>query len=168
MSGRKPNALLMKQLKQLSKNPPEGIYVGLVDDDIYEWQVMVEGPEGTLFEGGYFPARLSFPVEFPLKPPSMRFTTPGFWHPNIYPDGKVCISILHEHKEDKMNSQELMSEKWRPVLSVEAVLVSVLSMLDAPNFSSPANIDASVQCRNDPGAYKKQVKRIVRLSQEAL
>lgn len=32
-------------------------------------------------EGGFFKARLSFPPEFPLLPPKMRFVTP-MWHPN--------------------------------------------------------------------------------------
>ena len=63
----------------------------------------------------------------------------------MYKDGKVCISILHEAKADEFNTQEKMSEKWRPILGPEAVLVSVLSMLSDPNFESPANIDASVR-----------------------
>lgn len=32
-------------------------------------------------------------------------------HPNVYKDGKVCISILHEAKADEFNTQEKMSEK---------------------------------------------------------
>jgi hypothetical protein len=57
--------------------------------------------------------------EFPNKPPVMTFLTKGFWHPNVYKDGKVCISILHEAKADEFNTQEKMSEKWRPILGVE-------------------------------------------------
>eukprot|EP00494_Astrolonche_serrata_P003431 UN03437 len=92
-----------------------------------------------------FPCSLTFPKDFPNRPPVMKFLTPGFWHPNVYKDGKVCISILHEAKEDALNPQERMDEKWRPIISVEAVLISVISMLADPNFSSPANVDASVQ-----------------------
>ena len=44
-------------------------------------------------EGGVFKATLSFPPEYPLQPPKMKFITP-MWHPNIYADGNVCISIL--------------------------------------------------------------------------
>jgi hypothetical protein len=62
-------------------------------------------------EGGYFPCLLEFPKEYPNKPPVMTFTTKGFWHPNVYKDGKVCISILHEAKADEFNQQEKMSEK---------------------------------------------------------
>jgi len=98
----------------------------------------------------------------------MRFITPGFWHPNVYKDGTVCISILHEAKEDAFNTQEAMSEKWRPILGVEGILVSVLSMLGEPNASSPANIDASVEFKDKPEEYKKRIRRLVRQSQDAL
>ena len=66
------------------------------------------------------------------------------WHPNIYADGKVCISILHAPGEDNMNSQETAEERWRPILGVESILISVISMLNDPNIDSPANIDASI------------------------
>ena len=66
------------------------------------------------------------------------------WHPNIYADGKVCISILHAPGEDNMNAQEKPEERWRPILGVEAILISVISMLNDPNIDSPANIDASI------------------------
>ena len=37
----------------MTKNPPEGISVGLADDDdMYTWEVMIIGPDGTLYEGG--------------------------------------------------------------------------------------------------------------------
>jgi len=159
--------LLMNQLKELTKNPVDGFSIGLVDDsNIYEWQVMIEGPVGTLFEGGLFPAVLKFPQDYPDKPPEMKFLMPGFWHPNVYPDGRVCISILHEAKEDHFNEQELITEKWRPILGVESILVSVVSMLSDPNLESPANIDASVQFKNDLEAYKKRVRKMVRDSLE--
>jgi ubiquitin-conjugating enzyme E2 G1 len=120
------------------------------------------------FEGGLFPSLLTFPKEYPNKPPEMKFTTPGFWHPNIHEDGKVCISILHEAKEDQFNEQELMSEKWRPILGPGAVLISVLSMLGDPNPDSPANIDASVEYKNDRPAFKKRIRKLVRQSLESL
>mmetsp|Transcript_25881 Transcript_25881/g.41071 ORF Transcript_25881/g.41071 Transcript_25881/m.41071 type:complete len:192 (-) Transcript_25881:607-1182(-) len=160
--------ILARQLKELQKNS-DGFSVGLADDsNLYEWNVIVEGPSQTLYEGGYFQATLKFPPEFPSKPPEMKFTTPGFWHPNVYKDGKVCISILHEAKEDQFNQQESIDEKWRPILSIEAVIVSVMSMLSEPNFASPANIDASVQWKKEPEVYKKRIRKLVRKSQEIM
>ena len=88
------------------------------------------------------------------------------WHPNIHEDGKVCISILHPPGEDRFNEGESADERWRPILGVEAILISVISMLSNPNGDSPANIDAGIMFREDPAAFKKEVQRTVRRSQE--
>ena len=113
------------------------------DDDLFLWNIVFKGPENTLYEGGYFKAQLKFPDDYPNNPPNMIFKT-KMWHPNIYPDGKVCISILHPPGEDNMNAQETAEERWRPILGVEAILISVISMLNDPNIESPANLDASL------------------------
>lgn len=117
--------LLRRQLHELSRNPPDGVSVGLGDDEnIFNWELMLIGPTDTLYEGGFFKAKLEFPADFPNSPPVMTFTSP-MWHPNgepsvnnysifltdvvctVYPDGKVCISILHPPGEDKFNEQVL-------------------------------------------------------------
>ncbi|KAI3477315.1 hypothetical protein L1887_61000 [Cichorium endivia] len=92
--------------------------------------------------GGVFSARLTFPASYPLEPPTMRFEPPIF-HPNVYADGLVCISILHAPGDDP-NMYESSSERWSPVQSIEKILLSVLSMLAEPNVESGANIDACV------------------------
>ena len=63
----------------------------------------------------------------------------------VYEDGRVCISILHPPGEDRYNEQESADERWRPILGVESIIVSVISMLSDPNDESPANIDAAVR-----------------------
>ena len=123
------------------------ISAGLINDDIFKWQIMFEGPVDSLYEGGLFQIEMTFPEDYPNNPPTMIFKS-EMWHPNIYPDGKVCISILHPPVEDQFNQQERMDEKWRPVLGVEEVIVSVISMLNDPNLNSPANIDAAVRFQN--------------------
>ena len=126
---------------------------------------MIIGPDGTLYEGGFFKARLKFPKDFPNMPPEMTFTS-DMWHPNVYSDGKVCISILHPPGTDAMNDQETAEERWRPILGVEQIIVSVISMLSDPNDESPANLDAAVMFRNDMKGFKKKVREVVRKSQE--
>lgn len=64
--------------------------------------------------------------------------------PAVFPDGNVCISILHDPGVDAFNPQERADERWRPILGVEQVLVSVMAMLNEPNPDSPANVDAAV------------------------
>ncbi|XP_006799194.1 ubiquitin-conjugating enzyme E2 G2 isoform X1 [Neolamprologus brichardi] len=119
---------LMAEYKQLTLNPPEGIVAGPVNEEnFFEWEALIMGPQDTCFEGGVFPAILSFPSDYPLSPPKMRFTCDMF-HPNIYPDGRVCISILHAPGDDPMG-YESSAERWSPVQSVEKILLSVVSML---------------------------------------
>ena len=102
-----------------------------------------------------------------MQPPTMVFQTEMF-HPNIYEDGKVCISILHTPGEDQFNQQEKAEERWRPILNVESVLISVLSMLTdgKPNIDSPANVDAAKMYKENEKEYKRKVRRLARQSQE--
>ncbi|KAJ3843313.1 ubiquitin-conjugating enzyme [Lentinula raphanica] len=159
--------LLRRQLTELTKHPVEGFSAGLVDENnLYEWEVLVIGPPDTLYEGGFFKARLTFPPEFPLLPPKMKFITP-MWHPNIYPDGVVCVSILHAPGDDQYGYEDA-GERWMPVHTVESILISVISLLssDSPNLDSPANVDAAKEVRTDLEGYKKKVRRLVRRSAE--
>jgi len=159
--------LLRKQLRELNKNPVEGFSAGLVDEsNIFEWQIVIVGPPDTLYEGGYFNAILTFPPEYPNLPPRMQFTT-EIWHPNVYEDGRVCISILHPPGEDEFG-YERASERWLPIHTVESILISVISMLSSPNDESPANLEAAKQWRDDKPAFKRRVARSVRKSQENL
>ncbi|XP_022184664.1 probable ubiquitin-conjugating enzyme E2 7 [Nilaparvata lugens] len=157
--------LLRKQLTELKKCPVDGFSAGLIDDsDVYRWEVMVIGPPDTPYEGGFFKAHLIFPKEYPLRPPTMKFVS-EMWHPNIDKAGNVCISILHEPGDDRWG-YELASERWLPVHTVETILVSVISMLADPNSDSPANVDAAKQLRDDYPAFKSNVARCVRKSQD--
>jgi len=114
----------------------------------------------------------------------MKFTS-KLWHPNVYADGNVCISILH-YGEDP-TGYEQRCERWSPILSVSKILISVVSMLAAPNNESPANLDAVRACchiscivsvvglltspilhftqarqrRNDPKAFEARVEQDV-------
>ncbi|KAI3368801.1 hypothetical protein L3Q82_025787, partial [Scortum barcoo] len=134
---------LMLEMKSLQDEPVEGFKITLVDEsDMYNWEVAIFGPPNTHYEGGYFKARIKFPVDYPYSPPAFRFLT-KMWHPNIYENGDVCISILHPPVDDPQ-SGELPSERWNPTQNVRTILLSVISLLNEPNTFSPANVDASV------------------------
>ena len=148
--------VLMNEYKTLSKESWTNI--SLIDENIFEWSValMPLNPD-SLYYGGYFKATMNFPPNYPYAPPTFQFERP-LWHPNIYTDGKLCISILHTPGEDIM-SGEAAGERWSPVQRVESVLISVLSLLDDAETSSPANVDAGVMLRKDPEGYQERVKQ---------
>jgi len=159
--------LLGRQLKDLNKNPVEGFSAGLIDDNnVYKWEILIIGPADTYYEGGFFKAHLTFPKEYPQKPPKLKFIS-EMWHPNIDKSGDVCISILHEPGEDKYG-YEKPEERWLPIHTVETIMVSVISMLADPNDESPANLDAAKDWRENKPEFKKHVAKCVRKSQEEI
>ena len=154
---------LMLEAKQMTIKPPDGVIAGLVsEDNPYQWETLLMGPDDTPFEGGCFRAVLDFPRTYPMNPPTMRFTTP-MWHPNIYKDGKVCISILHAPGHDP-TGYDNPEEQWSPMQSTEKVILSVMSMLADPNDESPANVDAAKMWRTNREEYLELVRKTVRQS----
>jgi ubiquitin-conjugating enzyme E2 R len=107
---------------------------------------------------------MSFTDKYPFSPPTFKFLRP-INHPNIYPDGNLCISILHAPGEDEQ-SGELASERWSPLQGAETVLRSILLLLDDPEISSPANVDAGVMYRDDRAQYNEKAKEAVTDSQK--
>ncbi|GKT32330.1 ubiquitin-conjugating enzyme E2 G1 [Aduncisulcus paluster] len=157
--------LLGQQLRDFQRDPISGISVGLIDEsDIFKWQVVIMGPTDTPYEGGIFKATLHFPEDYPNNPPKMRFITKIF-HPNIYKDGRVCISILHPPGDDPM-MYESSSERWLPVHTPYSILVSIVCMLSEPNIESPADVDAARLLRSDKKAFNREVGKCVRDSLE--
>lgn len=87
--------ILMQEFQLLQKERNEGFTVKLLqEDNLFEWEVAIFGPPDTLYAGGYFRAAMKFPPGYPFSPPTVHFVSKLF-HPNVYNNGSVCISILH-------------------------------------------------------------------------
>ena len=71
---------------------------------------------------------MAFGNDFPSKPPKCKFVPP-LYHPNIYPSGTVCLSILNDEPPEGT---------WRPAITVKQILLGVQDLLDNPNPASPA------------------------------
>jgi len=153
---------LRNELKEISKDTYYYYSVSPQKDNFFKWDGIIIGPQDTIFEGANIKVALEFPQEYPNKPPLFHFVTPLF-HPNVYKDGKVCISILHEGVDEF--EYESLSERWNPSQSVNSILVSIHSMLSSPNLDSPANIDASKMWRENFSEYKKIIYKMVANSQ---
>jgi len=154
---------LMTEYKQLtSQGSPDGMFTAgpITEEDFFTWEALIVGPKDTPFEGGIFSAKLTFPSDYPLSPFKMKFEPPLF-HPNIYTDGNVCISILHAPGDDPL-MYESASERWSPVQSVEKVLLSVISMLAEPNLESGANIDCCKLYRDNQREYERLVRESIK------
>ncbi|KAL8152051.1 hypothetical protein V2J09_021859 [Rumex salicifolius] len=124
---------LMEERKSWRKNHPHG-FVARPDTlpdgtmNMMSWRCIIPGKPGTDWEGGFFPLTLHFTEDYPSKPPKCKFP-PGFFHPNVYPSGTVCLSILNE------------DSGWRPAITVKQILVGIQDLLDEPNPHDPAQTE---------------------------
>lgn len=89
---------LITEITKLQTGLPPGIYVRHAESrlDIQKWIII--GPADTPYENGIFEFDVFCDYSFPNKPPMVHFRTTGggrvSFNPNLYPDGKVCLSLL--------------------------------------------------------------------------
>lgn len=113
---------IIKDIQQLKRDPVDGIYY--VHDDTYmlKGYALIIGPEHTPYEGGYYLFKIDYPCDYPHSPPVFTFcTNDGFtrMHPNLYKNGKVCLSILNTWN----------GEPWTACQTISSILVTLRSIL---------------------------------------
>lgn len=116
---------LLKDLKNLEKNPikENGIYHIVDEDNLYNIKALIIGPSDTPYEKGFFFFELIFDNEYPFKPPVVKFCTQNGnirYNPNLYTNGKVCLSML--------NTWE--GPKWTSTQSLSSILLTLQSILN--------------------------------------
>ncbi|KAJ8505297.1 hypothetical protein OPV22_006183 [Ensete ventricosum] len=151
MSGGIARGRLAEERKAWRKNHPHGFVAKpetLPDGSVnlMTWHCTIPGKQGTDWEGGYFPLTVHFSEDYPSKPPKCKFPQ-GFFHPNVYPSGTVCLSILNE------------DSGWRPAITVKQILVGIQDLLDQPNPADPAQTDGYHLFIQDPVEYKRRVRQ---------
>ncbi|CAM9122116.1 unnamed protein product [Chrysoparadoxa australica] len=110
------NYRVQKELKEFMENPPHNCKVS-VGKSLRVWIVTIKGAEGTVYEGEVFKLRISFPADYPSKPPSVYFLQPPPRHVHVYSNGDICLSLL--------------GNDWKPNLTVSSLALSILSMLSS-------------------------------------
>nr|XP_046214688.1 baculoviral IAP repeat-containing protein 6-like isoform X18 [Oncorhynchus gorbuscha] len=113
------------------------VFVRCDEERLDIMKVLITGPADTPYANGCFEFDVYFPQDYPNPPPLVNLETTGGhsvrFNPNLYNDGKVCLSILntwHGRPEEKWNPQ---------TSSFLQVLVSVQSLIlvSEPYFNEP-------------------------------
>ena len=121
----------------LPLSPSSSAFVRVDERSAVLWSVVITGPEDTPYDGGVFAFDFFFPSQYPHAPPKVQFRTTGGgrarFNPNLYKDGKVCLSLLGTWSGAK-------GETWDPAVSTTLqVIVSVQSLILCPRpyFNEP-------------------------------
>jgi ubiquitin-conjugating enzyme E2 D/E len=132
---------IQKELRDFNADPPSGCSAGPQDEnDIFKWQGMITGPDGSPYAGGVYFLNIHFPTDYPFKPPKFTFVT-RIYHPNINSNGSICVSIL--------------KEEWSPALTISKVLLSISSLLTEPNPDDPLVPEIAHQLKTNKQNYEQ-------------
>ena len=111
-------------IKRLNKCPLEsnGIYIIFDESNIMKASALIIGPKDTLYENAFLFFDITFPNNYPYSPPYVKYSSQNNVriHPNIYVNGKVCLSILGTWS----------GPSWTCAMDITNVLVTIQSLLD--------------------------------------
>ncbi|KAI8636807.1 ubiquitin-conjugating enzyme/RWD-like protein [Parasitella parasitica] len=108
---------LTKEYMAIQKNPPPYITAKPLESNILDWHYVITGPPETPYDGGEYYGRITFPAEYPFKPPAIRMTTPSG---RFQPDTRLCLSMSDFHPSS-----------WNPSWSISTILNGLLSFMVA-------------------------------------
>lgn len=109
-----------------------GIYCHFCEENMYNVKVLIIGPKDTPYENGFHLFDVNYPKDYPINPPHVKFMSTDTRvraHPNLYINGKVCLSFLGTWS----------GPSWTPALTLNTILLSIQSLLN----------DNPIQC--EPG-----------------
>lgn len=138
------NKRILADIGELNKPiyADSGIYYKEDESNIRKGYACIFGPEGTPYED--CPMLYSFSIDdgFPFDPPKVLFHTHDGvtrFHPNMYVEGKVCLSILHTWE----------GPKWASTMRLSTVLITIQSLMDnAPILHEPGYSNQSKDSEN--------------------
>lgn len=70
-------ARLRREFRDLKKNPVNNIQATPKENNILEWHYVIEGLKGSPYQDGWYHGVVTFPKEYPFKPPSIQMITPN-------------------------------------------------------------------------------------------
>jgi len=132
---------IMGDLKELLKDSLEGVYIHFDELDINQMIVMIRGQEGP-YEFCQFLFHIRFSDDYPMTPPIVKFCSSDGktrLNPNLYIDGKVCLSILGTWQGDP----------WTSVMTIKTIILSIMAL-----------VMTGEPLRNEPGLESSSADKI--------
>ncbi|GAW83087.1 ubiquitin-conjugating enzyme [Plasmodium gonderi] len=114
LGGLSKRRLEKERLELLNENENT---IKLIQEYSDKWIIQIKGAENTLYSNETFKMQFKFTEKYPIESPEVIFIGEPPIHPHIYSNGHICLSILYDH--------------WSPVLSVNSICLSIISMLSS-------------------------------------
>ncbi|XP_071968053.1 (E3-independent) E2 ubiquitin-conjugating enzyme [Engystomops pustulosus] len=113
-----------KEMALLATSLPDGIMVKTFEDRMDLFSAFIKGPTRTPYEDGLFLFDIQLPNIYPAVPPLFRYLSQcsGRLNPNLYDNGKVCVSLLGTWIGKG-------TERWTSKSSLLQVLISIQGLI---------------------------------------
>ena len=135
---------LNNELKIMNNADYSDIFTAkIINDNILTWEIILNGPQSSLYDGYMFKLLMEIPNNYPNTPPKVKFITP-IKHLNVNLDGDICLNILK-------------NDEWMPSLTIPSIIISIVSLLSDPNPDDPLNSELCQKYRSSPETYKKEI-----------
>ncbi|KAI1203154.1 ubiquitin-conjugating enzyme/RWD-like protein [Nemania serpens] len=152
---------ITKEIGEIQKNSDLSLAVAFRDRDVRNVKAIIIGPHETPYEFGFFEFSLKFNKEYPRKSPAVTCTTTNGgrcrFNPNIYSNGKVCLSILGTWRGEP-------GEEWSAAQGLESILLSIQSLMS----SNPYENEPGFEDANQPADIKNQKTYVAKIQHETL
>lgn len=121
--------------KSISITKEASIFFMVERDNIMLMRYIISGPMNTPYAYGLYIFDMTIPSTYPSKPPLVQFYNNGGkrFNPNLYNNGKVCLSLLGTWNGDK-------GESWNSTTSTMfQILISIQSLIliEEPYYNEP-------------------------------
>jgi ubiquitin-protein ligase len=130
---RKVQKAVQKEWSILQKGLPSNeIWVRSSATKVNVLRAMIKGPPLTPYHDGLFCFDFLFDEDYPSVPPKVHYHSYGYrLNPNLYEEGKVCLSLLNTWDSEEN------SERWSSSSSALQVLVSIQALVlnDKPYYN---------------------------------
>uniref|UniRef100_A0A8C7Y6H6 (E3-independent) E2 ubiquitin-conjugating enzyme n=1 Tax=Oryzias sinensis TaxID=183150 RepID=A0A8C7Y6H6_9TELE len=113
-----------KEMALLATSLPDGIMVKTFEDRMDLFSALIKGPTRTPYEDGLFLFDIQLPNIYPAVPPLFQYLSQcsGRLNPNLYDNGKVCVSLLGTWIGKG-------TERWTSKSSLLQVLISIQGLI---------------------------------------
>ncbi|CAK7199656.1 hypothetical protein SEUCBS139899_002339 [Sporothrix eucalyptigena] len=152
---------ISKELSEIQRNPDLSLAVACRDADVRNVKAMIIGPPDTPYEFGFFEFTFKFSKDYPRKSPNVTALTTNAgrcrFNPNIYANGKVCLSILGTWRGER-------GEEWSAAQGLESILLSIQSLMS----SNPYENEPGYEEANEPPDKKNQKDYVQKIRHETL
>ena len=134
---------LISDITNLYKNPlnEQGIFYIHDDENMMKGHAMIIGPPDTPYEDGMYFFEFNFPYDYPINPPKVVFLNNNGhtrFNPNLYRNGKVCLSILNTWR----------GEGWTSCQTIRSVLLTLVTVLnEKPLLNEPGVRDNDIEIK---------------------